>query len=369
MSLRIAMVAACPYPVPQGSQVLLKDTAVTLSRRGHEVRLVVYGYGSGDDDSGLTIHRCASPSCARKLSAGPFLAKPFLDVALTITLRRVVDAHCIGVLHAHNYEGLLAALTARKRPIIYHAHNAMADELPFYFRAVRSARAFGRWLDRTFPRRADHVIAPHHALAEYLIAQGCTPAQVSVIPPAAHPELFEAGAVCDEVPPVLYTGNLDAYQNLPFLSRVMDRVRKRLPGARWLVATAEDRSVAGAEVVRTPNFESLRRLLNQDAVVACPRASWSGYPIKLLNAMAAAKAVVACRSAAHPLAHEHNGLVVDDNDEAAFAEALLRLLRDPDLRARLGQNARATAVLRHNPDVMATAIERVYQSVMGKSST
>ena len=116
---RVAMVAACPYPVPQGSQVLLRDTALALHDRGHDVHLVVYGYGIGENHTGLPIHRCRHVPGARKTAAGPSLAKPVLDVALAATLRRVVRTHHLDVVHAHNYEGLLVALAAHTRPIVY----------------------------------------------------------------------------------------------------------------------------------------------------------------------------------------------------------------------------------------------------------
>jgi hypothetical protein len=63
-------------------------------------------------------------------------------------------------------------------------------------------------------------------------------------------------------------------------------------------------------LMRNPRM--VQPALAPDAVVACPRVSWSGYPIKLLNAMAAGKAIVACASAAYPLTHERDGLVVPD---------------------------------------------------------
>ncbi|HIJ74210.1 MAG TPA: glycosyltransferase, partial [Candidatus Hydrogenedentes bacterium] len=254
MSLRIAMVGACPYPVPQGSQVLLGNTANALRARGHDVHLVVYGHGMMDtrkpgsppDALGdIPIHRCTRIPGARKTAAGPSFAKPFLDLGMVIALRRVVRDAKIDIVHAHNYEGLLVALAARKRPIVYHAHNAMTDELPYYFRSKKTGtipmersepglsalspalpRRFGAWLDRTFPRRADHVIAPHERLAKYLTQCGCASGRVSVIPPAVNADRFEESCVADALAPVLYAGNLDAYQNIDLLMRAMARVRK-----------------------------------------------------------------------------------------------------------------------------------------------
>ncbi len=361
MTFRIAMVGACPFPVPQGSQVLLRDTALGLRNAGHEVHLLVYGYGIGEDTSGLTIHRCPRIPFARRTAAGPSPAKPLLDLALAATLRRVLRQKRIEIVHAHNYEGLVVALTARARPIIYHAHNAMADELPHYFRSRRISARLGAWMDRHLPKRADFVIAPHQRLADYLAECGCRRERIAIIPPSVEVGLFEPGEQAGEIPPVLYTGNLDPYQNLDLLLRAMARVRERLPGTRLCVATAAHGEVPGAEMVRTSDFGALQRVLRQDAVFACPRTSWSGYPIKLLNAMAAGKAMVACASAAHPLTHEHDGLVTPDDDDEAFAAALMRLLTTPGLRAKLGENARATASEHHAPSEIASAIEQVYQ--------
>lgn len=360
MSYRIVMVGACPYPVPQGSQVLLRSTALALRDRGHDVHLVVYGYGVGADDTGLKVHRCARVPGARRVAAGPSLGKPVLDAALVAALRRVVREVSPDVVHAHNYEGLLVALAAGRHPIVYHAHNAMADELPHF---LPHSRWMGLWLDRTFPRRADHIIAPHQRLADYLGQCGCASSKISVIPPCVDIASFDASTEVAETPPVLYTGNLDRYQNLDLLLRAMDRVRTRLPDTRLIIATAENRTVPSAEMVLTPDFPALKQVLMQDAVVACPRISWSGYPIKLLNAMAAGKAIVACQGAAYPLTHNHDGLVTPDNDEQAFADALVRLLTDRALRVLLGRNARDTIAARHAPQHIAASIERMYSNL------
>ncbi|MDX9972951.1 MAG: glycosyltransferase family 4 protein [FCB group bacterium] len=360
MSYRIAMVGACPYPVPQGSQVLLKATAQALQRRGHDVRLVVYGYGLGEDDSGVSIRRAWRVPLAHRTAAGPSPLKPLLDLALAAELARVIRTEDISIVHAHNYEGLMVALAVGKRPIVYHAHNAMADELPHYFHGAAWAQDVGRRLDRNLPCRADRVIAPHAALADYLSASGCARERIDVIAPSVDGERFSPTDVEDTLPAVLYSGNLDAYQNLGLLSEAMELVRQRLPEACLLVATADRRKFPGVEKIPTPDFDSMRQALARDVVFACPRVSWSGYPMKLLNAMAAGKASVACRSAAHPLHDGVTGLVVQDNDAEAFADALLRLLKDPALRQTLGRAARTTALNAHHPDTIAACIEETY---------
>jgi glycosyltransferase involved in cell wall biosynthesis len=116
-------------------------------------------------------------------------------------------------------------------------------------------------------------------------------------------------------------------------------------------------------MVTTPDFEAVRETLAQDVVVVCPRVSWSGYPIKLLNAMAAGRPIVACRSAAHPIVDGESGVVVYDNDEEAFAQALIRLMQSPEERSRLGNTARAAVENNHRPEHTAAALDAAFPAV------
>ena len=364
MSLKIALLCACPYPVPQGSQVFLRENALALKARGHAVHLVVYGHGLGEDNSGLPLHRARALPFARHTHAGPTWAKPLQDVALALALRRVIRREKIDVVIAHNYEALLVALAVGKRPILYHAHNVMGDELPHYFTHKKIPERIGCWLDRTFPRRADAVIAPHARLAGHLIVRGCDQDKVHVIPPPLNAEDFKMADKEKVLPPVLYTGNLDAYQNLDLLYAAMKIVRETIPEARLCIATAQEAEIEQAEIISVHDRASLSHVLAQDAVFAAPRVSWSGYPVKLLNAMAAGQAIVACESAAYPLEDGKSALIVADNDPLAYGQALLRCLQNAKLRARLGMNARKRLQENHHPDQVAEALEEVVLTVL-----
>lgn len=360
---RIAVVAACPYPVPQGSQVLIRDTACLLRDRGHDIQLFTYGYGIGECPAGLPIRGKAR--AGRRTKAGPSLAKPLQDYQLLQTLKHAMREESFDCVYAHNYEGLAVALASGFRPIVYHAHNSMADELPHYFPIDRIPRAFGRVLDCSLPKRADVVIAPHERLADYLSDCGCNRERIHVIPPSVDLIADSADPNSRKLAPILYTGNLDAYQNLSLLEAAVAHARTIKPDLEWLVATAESAcSLKGATHVATPDAASLREAFSKDVVVACPRISWSGYPIKLLNAMAAGKAIVACESSAYPLRDSLNGRVVPDDDVTAFAEALLALATDAVARSQLGKAARDTACQEHSAQHIGTAIVSALESAI-----
>lgn len=66
-----------------------------------------------------------------------------------------------------------------------------------------------------------------------------------------------------------------------------------------------------------------------------------GIPVSLMEAMAHGVAVVATRTGGIPeLLHDGAGVMVPEKDAAALAEAIERLVRDHDLRARIGRAGR-----------------------------
>jgi polysaccharide export outer membrane protein len=117
-----------------------------------------------------------------------------------------------------------------------------------------------------------------------------------------------------------------------------------------------ERSAVTITVAKT--FPAACRELVRADVLVCPRGSWSGFPIKVLNYMALGRPIVHSRSSAHPIEHEVTGLLCDDGDPEGLADAILRLNRDPALAERLGSAAREAALARFGwAQVIPTVLE------------
>jgi protein involved in polysaccharide export with SLBB domain len=107
----------------------------------------------------------------------------------------------------------------------------------------------------------------------------------------------------------------------------------------------------------------VRRLAQADVLV-CPRGSWSGFPIKVLNYMALGRPIVHARASAHAIDDGVTGLVVDDGDSGALARAMLRVVRDPALGAHLGRQARTVARERFALTRVLNNVVEVYELVV-----
>lgn len=90
-----------------------------------------------------------------------------------------------------------------------------------------------------------------------------------------------------------------------------------------------------------------------------------GSSIAAREAMAVGKPVVATSVGGIPEAviHEHTGLLVPPQNSDALAQAILRLLRDPDCASRFGQNGRARIETLFSIENTVASIEHVYESL------
>jgi glycosyltransferase involved in cell wall biosynthesis len=376
------MVAACPLPYPRGTPLRIHGLADTLARRGHEVHVVTYHLGGPDSDVRYHLHRIARVPTYRKLSPGPTLQKLLvLDPLLAIRLRGVLRRLSCDVIHAHHYEGLLAGLAAnlgQGLPLVFDAHTLLEAELPFYRpgKLARATRRLGRLLDTRLPPRAHHVIAVTDSLKARLLELGrLGPDDVSVIGNGVEPEIFDvppapSSAADPEVMTAIFTGNLAAYQGVDLMVRAFASLVRARPAARLIIVTessfepyealARELGVRDRIDVYHVPFEALPPHLAAADVALNPRVECDGIPYKLLNYMAAGKAIVSFEGSARFLVHEANALVVPNGDIDGFARAVTRLFDAPGLARRLGENARQLVRDTMSWDAAAAKVEAVF---------
>jgi protein involved in polysaccharide export with SLBB domain/glycosyltransferase involved in cell wall biosynthesis len=375
------MIAPCAFPSARGSQVLIRELAEALAERGHEVHVVTYPSGEHMVPiRGISVHRAGAAWVSRLAILPWLLRKALYDLALVRRLRDIVRQYEIDIIHAHNYEGPVIAFIVRWLtgvPVVYHAHNTLSDELPCYVRGSwlrRLAAVVGRFLDRQIPRRADHAIALTEQLEAFLRKQGVAESNVSVIAPVA------PVAVTDSHPPnegfgdrfvVLYSGNFDPYQDLEVLGEACSIAGRAAPDLLLVLVThdplwnerIDDRMrgfLRNAQVIVAPSFQRVRRLLASAHVLVCPRSSWSGYPIKLLNYLAAGRPIVAAQGSAKGLVHNQTALVVPNKSPEALAAALLRIRREPELAGQLAEGALRAAASAPTWASVTRAVEAIY---------
>jgi len=382
-SLRIAMIAACPFPWPRGTPIRIHRIAEAVARRGHAVHVVTYHLGEDLADPPFVVHRIRDVPAYRRTAPGPTVRKLFqLDLMLAGLLRRLHQEIRFDLVHAHHYEGLLVASHAlRATPIVYDAHTLLASELPTYPLGLprRCIRAVAPWLDRHLPRRADRIIAVSEAIRKALTTRGASaPGRVHVIPSGVEWQRFPADpGTTPDGRTVIFTGNLAPYQGVNLMLEAFARLHARRADVRLMIVTdssftpfeplAQQLGVLAAVDLRRATFAQQPALLAAATVAVNPRIRCDGIPQKLLNYMAAGLPIATFESSSGPLRHEVTGLRVPDGDTAAMADALERLLTDRALARTLGDAARDQARREFSWDQVAARVEQVYREAIAET--
>jgi glycosyltransferase involved in cell wall biosynthesis len=91
-----------------------------------------------------------------------------------------------------------------------------------------------------------------------------------------------------------------------------------------------------------------------------------GMPFTLLEALACGRTVVGSDIAGinNVITHGENGFLVPAKDSGRLSKAISSLLEDPDLRKRLGRNARQAMVEKYDWNVIAGKMEKVYRDLL-----
>jgi phosphatidylinositol alpha-mannosyltransferase len=189
-----------------------------------------------------------------------------------------------------------------------------------------------------------------------------------------NPDVPRPSEIRDDVPAILFLGRFDPRNGLTALIHAFKRVRGRNRKAQLVVvgdgplrkhyfrAAGNDPDITfvGAVLDGRPGYYA------HSAIYACPTTKAS-FGITLLESMACETPIVCSDILGFRdvVKHEREALMTHRSDRGALADALVRLLDDDALRARLGKVGRDRAELYSWPTVTATILD-VYAAVLGQ---
>lgn len=144
---------------------------------------------------------------------------------------------------------------------------------------------------------------------------------------------------------LIFTGSFRYHANHDamdwFLQEIYPRVRAKVPGVR-LTITGDHANVplpSADDVTLTGVVDDVRPLVSSSSVSLAPMRIGGGTRLKILEAMALRTPIVATSKGAEGLDVQHGQhLLIADTPEA-FAQGVVRVLKEPGLRQRLTDKA------------------------------
>jgi len=199
------------------------------------------------------------------------------------------------------------------------------------------------------------------------------PAHISVVPTGVDLSKYVYDpAVQPATPLVVFTGSMDWEANIDgvefFCREIWPQVLAVVPAARFRIVGrdphARVKKLASESVEVTGTVPSIVDHLREAAVFVVPLRIGGGTRIKIYEGMAMGKATVSTSVGAEGLDVEHGRDILLEDSPTSFAEAIVTLLHDANLRRRYEQAAAVTArkydwsvIAERFVDVLRTTVE------------
>lgn len=302
------------------------------------------------------------------------------DVRARIRIEEIIADHHAELLHTHGYKADFYGSCASKRSsvsLVATCHN-WPDPRPL----MQAYAIFDRWILRGF----DGAVAVSETVAARLRRSGFPEKKLQCIPNGVDVARFEpvfsepqTDLEMTARPVIGFVGRLVPEKGVGILLAAARLVVACVPNALFVLAgDGSCRSRWECESNQLGLSESVKFLGAQRDMSAFYAAIdmmvlpsfEEATPISILEAMAAGKPVVATRVGGIPslISPEVNGILVEPGDVPGLADAMIRLLAEPEVAAEIGRNGHEYVVLHHSAAEMETRYAELYGNVLRSRS-
>jgi len=353
-----------------GAEVWLMEVIHGLSARGHEVTLACR--------PGTILEKNAR---AEGFNVVAVTMRSDFDPEVVWKMVRLIRARHIDVISTNmdkelRFGGLAARLAGKvavvpSREVDYPLKN----KLRYRF---------------TYNRLADHILANSAATRRSLLANApwLNPDRIEIIykgiDPAPYLTAPEEGlavrrelGVPDSARVVGFVGQIIERKGIPDLVQCIPRVVEKLPGVKFLfvgegklgdflLGRASELGVA-EHVIHAGFRKDIPAVMKAIDLLVLPSVV-EGFGYVLVEAMAAAKPVVATRVSSIPeiVQHDETGILVDVHDPEALAAAIVQVLSDPVQAHAMGERGRRVVLEKFTLERMLDQVEAAFLTQRAK---
>jgi glycosyltransferase involved in cell wall biosynthesis len=250
--------------------------------------------------------------------------------------------------------------------------------------ASRTAQRLAWGYARLYYDRCDLITSPTEALRKELVSHGFQ-SPIAVVSNGIDARAFDNSGwraarakYCPDGKLLVYVGRIAHEKNIPYLIDCFARVHKKMPQARLLLVGDGPQMAQERARVRAlgldhaihfagsiPHEKFLRSGILKAADLFVTASTTEVQCMTILEAMTCGTPAVGIRSrgVGDIIINGRNGLLVRNHDKTAFATAVVRILKNDQLRSRLEANAErdSRAYLMSN---IVKVWERTYEGLL-----
>lgn len=236
-------------------------------------------------------------------------------------------------------------------------------------------RQYEGWLTSQFDRVLITSQVDRKALLNLIQEDPAITEKITLLPNGADLDYFKPEPSLPRMPSrLIFSGKMSYHANITMVQylvqEIMPLVWTKQPEVDlYIVGKDPSKAIRALEknpaIVVTGTVDDLRPYIQQATVAVVPLVYGAGSQLKLLEAMACGTPVVATPQAisALDICPGHDLLVAQEPQ--AFAEAILSLVRDPQLQQQIGQAGRFYMEKNHSWASIAQRLEELYLHALG----
>jgi glycosyltransferase involved in cell wall biosynthesis len=381
-----------PYPLHDGGAIGIFNITKHLALRGHQIKLVAFGAATTAAESlrqfcelFVVQHRTGSNwiEAMRSLASKvPYTMSKYHTPAMFEKLAELVEHSAVDVVHVDLLHMAIYGVFLKERyglPIVLREHNVESTIMERFTGNQNNPwlRWYARLQHEKLLRYEPEMCAQFDCCAmitredEQRLRAMSGRARTTVIPAGVDlPSL--ADHVAEDPKSILFLASLNWRPNVDgflwFYKNVFPLILREEPEVR-IAIVGKGRS-SRLQNLKHPNIRFIGFVEDVtphiQAAQACvvPLFAGGGMRIKILEMFAQRKCVVSTSVGCEGIAaaHERELLIADGAEE--FARSLVRALRDHELRAALGNNARCLVEREYDWPRIGAAFEKVYYEVV-----
>ncbi len=348
--VKIALVSPYDFAYFGGVTEHITHLAAQFRQRGHDVHIMAPCSAAHVPDTPAPFHRLGHPV---RIPANGSVARIGMGPRLGSEVKHVMSSIPFDIVHLH--EPLLPALPLS----VLRASRATNIGTFHAYRRSNVAYFYAKPVLQYFFAKLHGRIAVSECARDFVAER--FPGDYRIIPNGIDfPEFSQCSermlGFDDGRLNVLFVGRLEKRKGLSDLLRAWGAVHAACPNTRLIVvggggglkhyrAFLSSRHSDDITFTGEVSDEDLLRYYATADVFCAPSTGQESFGIVLLEAMAAGRPIVTTSIPGYRevVTHDREGLLVPPKNPDKLAEALIRLLSNGDLRARLGAAGRSTA--------------------------
>ena len=366
-----------------GSTVHRWELARNLSKLGCEVYVMAYTNIKPD---GMHLYPLTKKS----------------KIKYIIQLIKLVKRDYFDVVYTRNTMiGVIGLLIKKlwKSKLVFEVNGILPDEWKLAENQLTKKKKlksikikFFEHLQRYVIRKADAVVAVTPGIKNYLVKHGINENKVWFIENGANTELFKPikdSNVVNELKDrlhinndekvVLFVGNLAPWQGVEYLIKAAPLIIKEIPKIKFLIVgdgilkgkleSLTNELNMGYNIIFTGGvpYEKVPQYVNiSDVCIVPKRKMRTGYsPLKLYEYMACGKPVIATNIAGFEILEQYNaGILVNPENSEELSNAIVKLLKNKQLREQMGANGRKLVVREYSWESTAKKTVDVFRNLL-----